>query len=375
MTKEADFLKQKFSEYYSKNSVNYPSEPEKREFGVGDFGKKIVKRHMSFSSLKNFNQFLQTKAPLYVSASNAYYLYPDKRPMEAKEFVGADLIYEFDAEKDKNGWISAQAVEETKKQALKLIKILENELGFEEGIEINFSGNAGYHVYVRSDKINGIPQKGRLEIVDYLTLEGFDPAFNGFFMDKKMFYCPKKENVKGLTRRFLIFLQNFVEEKPVDEIAGFGGVRIPTIEKIFNDRKKIIEKMNSGILMPVTSNAKRNKKFWTALIEHAKDELSLNIDRQTSIDLKKIVRVPNTLHGSTGLLAKTFSPEKAKEFDPFTDSVVFSDAPVNVLIKNVPQFKLKQQSFGPFKKEEKALPEFAAIFLIAKGKAELIDKK
>ncbi|KKW40743.1 MAG: hypothetical protein UY87_C0013G0016 [Candidatus Peribacteria bacterium GW2011_GWC2_54_8] len=57
---------------------------------------------------------------------------------------------------------------------------------------------------------------------------------------------------------------------------------------------------------------KKSKQFWQLLLEHFVEGQKLFIDRQTSIDLVKIVRVPETLHGGTGLLAKKIQLEGKK---------------------------------------------------------------
>lgn len=407
MLNEAEFLKSLFRGYYSKNPVSLPKEPERREFGIGEFGKKIVKRHMHFPSLNAFNSFLSSEAPLYVSCSNAYYTYPDRRPMEAKEFTGSDLIYEFDADDiptdckkkhdlwkckscgaggkgalelcpkcgsasiDVDQWFCDECIGETMKQTSNLVEILSGELGF-TGLLVNFSGNAGYHVHVSGESIRQLPQKGRMEILDYLTLNDSDMAMHGFFSDEKMMRCPSPLLSHGLRKRLVLGLRELVENASLEELAVPSGTRVKTIEKAFLDRKNVLEKMDSSILMPVSVDLKINETFWFSLIGSVAETLSLRLDRQTSIDLRKIVRVPDTLHGSTGLLAKTFSAEDLGSFKPFSDSVVLGSDPVKVLVKNVPAFNLNGERFGPFSGGETELPEFAAAFLVGKGKALIL---
>ena len=97
-SREAVYLKEKFKEFYLKNKVESPPEIEKREFGIGSFHKKITLRHLDFVSGKTLNNFLSTRAPLYISYSIAYYEFPERQPMTNKHLLGADMIYEFDAD-------------------------------------------------------------------------------------------------------------------------------------------------------------------------------------------------------------------------------------------------------------------------------------
>ena len=115
-----------------------------------------------------------------------------------------------------------------------------------------------------------------------------------------------------------------------------------------------------------------NKKFWESLISNLVASNALDIDRQTSADIRKIIRVPETLHGGTGLLASTISLQKFKEFNPLKETAVFNGGGVKVFINKSPKFYVGGEWFGPFNEEETELPLGAAIYLIAKKMAELV---
>ena len=96
-SKEAEFLEKKFGEYYLKNKITLES-IETREFGFGVFGRKIANRNLNFVNEAEMNRFLREQKPLFFSYSNAYYKFPDRKPMVNKELIKADIIYEFDAD-------------------------------------------------------------------------------------------------------------------------------------------------------------------------------------------------------------------------------------------------------------------------------------
>lgn len=109
------------------------------------------------------------------------------------------------------------------------------------------------------------------------------------------------------------------------------------------------------------------------MINFVFEQKKLDIDRQTSIDLNKIIRVPETLHGGTGFVAKKISFEELKNFNAFKDALAFESAEtVKVLIDKAPRFHLAGEEFGPFKSSEKELPLNAAIFLLSKQVAQLV---
>jgi DNA primase small subunit len=395
-SKEEFFLKEKFKEYYLKHAISAPKSIEEREFGIGSFGKKIVLRHLSFVSEQNLNNYLQRNAPLFISYSVAYYKFPEKTPMQKKELIGADLIYEFDADdlttdcKEKHDywkcpkclkegfghkvscpfcgsptqldeWFCDECLEKAKKETMHLLDFLFSDFGFsEKEIKINFSGNAGYHIHVQSNAIKNLSKEARIQLIDYLSLNNFD--FNSFF---------NFEKPKGLKKRILIQLIELINSIDVRELAIHANISIKKAKEFFSDKQAINEKLMQGILPNAFSQEKKNKDFWLNLLSFASNKVKLQIDRQTSTDIYKLIRLPDSLHGSTGFKAKTLTIEELKNFKPFNDSIVFNDLPIKVFIKNSPKINLRNESFGPFKEEEQELPAFAAIYLIGREKAVL----
>lgn len=401
--KTINFLEKKFRSFYRENFIDSVPEIESREFGYGDFGKKIVARHYSFDSAKEFNSFLRDKTPFFVSFSPAFYEFPDRRPMERKNYLKSDLIYEFDADdlrtkcKEKHDswkckkcktqgkglvekcpscgssveteeWICEECLEETKKQTLKLINFLEEDFNFTEGISVNFSGGKGFHLHLRSEKIQDLNANARIELVDFLTAHEIDLEQLGFVYSNKKMLCPKQANSFGWSKKILFSLKNLIEKEEAEKIAALGNVRVSTIKKLLEKKELILKGINNGFLFPVSNT----KKFWESLLSNLIEKEKLFLDRQTSVDLAKIIRVPDTIHGSTGLAAKEFEREKLKEFNPLKESIIFSTNPLKVFVKSAPKFFLGGENFGPFREQETELPEFAAIYLMARNSAELV---
>jgi len=119
----------------------------------------------------------------------------------------------------------------------------------------------------------------------------------------------------------------------------------------------------------------KSDKFWQNFLNSIVAKIA-PIDRQTSVDLNKIVRVPETLHGGTGFVSSELSRDKLKEFNPFDDALAFDDKEtVRVFIPKAPTIYLAGQSFGPFDEKEEELPLNAGIFLLASGRAKLVGNK
>jgi len=363
--KEEDFLKEHFGKYYSKNFVDLPT-IEQREFGYGVFGRKIADRNKSFSSAEEMNSFLRQQRPLFFSYSNAYYKYPDRRPMQNKELIKADIIYEFDADdlvnvEEINGkqWFSEENIDEAKKQTLRLLDFIENDFNFSlGGVSINFSGKAGYHLHLRNKEIQGLSKQARIELVDYLTGSGIFFENMGYLT--KQLHCPKAKSMwqKRINGGIVKF---FGQDNKI--ISSLTELPVKKVEDL---KKQNVEKrINEGLLPDVGRNT--NDEFWKKVLSLVVEKERLPIDRQTSVDLHKIIRVPMTLHGDTGLLASPIPIDALKKFDPFRDTVVFGKEKVKVFVNAAPKFSLNGETFGPFNQTEEELPLYAAIFLIGKG--------
>ncbi len=397
-----NFLKKEFSNYYKQHPVDSIHRLSEREIGYGVFGKKISSRHLSFSSLKQFNEFLVNSSPFFVSASAAYYEFPSRKPMVAKNWLGADLVYEFDADDLKTScsekhtfwscpncgkkgvglqthcdscgqalkieeWVCPNCLVETKKELNRLLDFLEIDLGFKEGYSFSFSGSKGFHVHLRSKEIEKLSPKARVELVDYLTGNGLDFESIGFYYDKKVMHSPKKELAKGWQKIILNELIKLIENEEFELLASYSGETIRKTRRIFQSKSEVVSEINKGFLP--NSKGKKGKLFWENILTALKNDKKILLDRSTSIDSTKIIRVPNTLHGSTGLIAKKLSLNELKDFNGFDDAVVFSNEEIKVMVKKTPRFYFNGGYWGPFEDEVVSLPKNVAIYLLLRGNA------
>ena len=370
---ESNFLKKKFSEYYKENLISSVPDVPHREFGYGIFRRKIANRNLSFSSELEMNQFLREKAPLFFSYSNSYYEFPSRTPTPQKNWLKADLIYEFDADElglvvlEQNGiqWFKSEHLNEAKKQVFRLVDFLEIDFDFPASeVLVNFSGKAGYHVHLRWEKINNLNKRARIELVDYLTAQRIDFAKLGF--DFESLVCAPNNGFWH--KRLVLGAKEFFNLDPKDA-SKIIALPVKKTMDAFSLKDKVIASLDEGKLSSVFE--KKSSLVWQKIFEYVLNKEKIPIDRQTSIDLNKIIRVPSTLHGDTGLVAKTIYLDSLKSFDPFVDAVVFGDELVKVNVLSAPKFYLGDQEFGPFENSIQELPLFAAIYLIGKGVATL----
>ena len=378
---ESDFLQQMFSTYYKKHVIDSVPDVPYREFGFGVYKRKIANRNMAFTNVNEVNSFLRDRKPLFFSYSNAYYKFPARTPMSNKELFKADIIYEFDADElglevpviNEIQWFKPVHLEEAKRQVFRLLDFLHNDFGFsDDGVAINFSGKAGFHVHLRSKSIQDLNKRARIELVDYLTAQNMDFTNLGFDFDS--FVAPKQ---KGLWQaRLIIGLKEFFE-KDTKEISKLTDFPTKKVSPLVKSKDALFSSLDKGVLMQV--EGRKGGEFWKKVLEIVAKSERVPIDRQTSIDLHKIIRVPATLHGDTGMVAKIIPIDSLKDFDAFNDSVVFDEKfakefdlnTIKVTVKEAPAFELLNKKFGPYKDEVVELPLFAAAYLVGKGAAVL----
>jgi DNA primase small subunit (EC 2.7.7.-) len=91
----ARFLEALFRNYYRGASLDVP-EIERREVGyLAPDG--VMVRHRSFKSAEELKSFCVERPPLGLYYSAALYERPDERDMDAKGWLGADLVFDIDA--------------------------------------------------------------------------------------------------------------------------------------------------------------------------------------------------------------------------------------------------------------------------------------
>ncbi|MEM3411926.1 MAG: DNA primase small subunit domain-containing protein [archaeon] len=312
------YMRKRYSEFYEKKKIIPPKDFQKREFGAG-WERKIQQRHLSFKNELELKNYLVSNVPFYFSYSSACYEFPGATSMEKKNFLGFDLVFEFDQDCEHGKPICSECLNKAKEKAINLVEnFLIPDFGIsEKDISYVFSGNRGYHIYVQNEEVFHLSKDSKKQIVDYLC-GNLDVSF----MSKKI----KKGN-------FLPF--------------GWYG----KILKEFHDLRKLTKSKISKIL----------------------EKYKNDIDVTFTIDQSKLIRMPSTIHGTSSLLCVFV--RKIESFDPLKHAVAFYNYPIKVkILENIPEFELNEQPFGPFIKDSiVSVPEYCAMLLFGNKKAEFIS--
>lgn len=356
-----DFIKSRLREYYSRRGIVAPPDIERREFGFGN-DKKIDIRHFAFKNEAELKDYFVENVPLYASFSSAHYEFPAARPMAKKNRLGADLIFEFDAECKHNTLTCVQCLDGVRAETQRLMdEFLIPDFGLDrKEIFVTFSGARGYHIHVRDEKVRGISAFGRREIADYLQANDID--FNIVMRSA----TPASGGWPGRFSRLLTdFIKNADEKNLLER-----RITKKTRQNILENRDAILRNMQRGNYDAFKGADRVLEKIVSKKIIH----LSAAVDQSVTLDISRLIRLPSTIHGGSSLLC-TYVHDLDK-FNPFRDAVVFYNPPAEIrFLQDVAPFVLRDQEFGPYKKEqEAALPEYAAMFAVCKGVAVPAEK-
>jgi DNA primase small subunit len=93
-------------------------------------------------------------------------------------------------------------------------------------------------------------------------------------------------------------------------------------------------------------------------------------DEPVTCDVKRLIRLPSSLHGKTGFKVIKTTLDDLKDFDPLRDAVVFSDEPVKIKISKPTDIKMRNEQFH-LNEGEQEVPNYLAVFLIGRRMASI----
>jgi len=387
--KSLEFLKNKFQEYYKKNKIELPDRFGRREFAFLIFGGKGMIRHLAFDKKKNLLDFLEERAPQHVYYSSAYYQIPDAPKMQDKNWMGAELIFDLDSDHlpnaDKMSY--TKSLEMVKKEFEKLVEeFLLGDFGFNKKyIELYFSGGRGYHCHVKDPAIFDLDGNERRELVDYITgrdlwdsiifrehVTGRRRYGGHYYASGKSLKMPTPDQTgwKGRISRGIIDIVDEIKksDNPEKKLQEYG-VKEKDAEKLVMElSEERVKRIKDGLL----DQSKTIRKFFlnSALRKTAVSLSAGETDEPVTCDVKRLIRLPFSLHGKTGLKVVNIDIDELKDFDPLRDAVVFEEDPVKVKLNQSINIKMKDEAFN-LKEGEQEIPTYLAVFFIGRRQATI----
>ncbi len=373
------FVRKRFKDYYWSHRVPAPAELHRREFGVGTLEEKIKVRHKSFKSARELETFLKREAPSYISYSSAYYEFPENQPMSEKKWMGADLVFDLDAPM---AFFKASVFEDVKREALNLLDFLTGDFGLSrQDVSVNFSGSKGYHLHIASERVRALSGDGRRMIVDYVTGSGLDLKYfmedveaQGFSADRSGGYRKSVGVVRGPTAsdvgwggRIYASVREFIANSSLDDFMRIEGIGPKKAQHLLDERDKNLAALDAGNWASIRE---LTPKLLQRIVDERAVALTGDADKMVTLDTSRLMRLPDTLHGGSGLSAANVSD--LPSFNPLVDAVAFSEEETRIApSKDIPRFDFMENQWGPYRKDERvSLPEYAAVYLMLKDAAE-----
>lgn len=375
---------------------------EKREFGFALFEGWML-RHKSFDNKTELVSFLANSVPRDAYFSCAYYEDPQAE-MERKGWAGADLVFDIDADHiptscekvhdqwtcgkcgfagkgvvpencpvcssekfDERTWPCEVCLESAKHETMKLLDILTKDFGFsEKELRVFFSGHRGYHVHVENQTIKDLDSSARKEIADYVSGVGLGPLQREFEKRVPMLSV----NDPGWRGRIAKGIHDFVLEAKETQYRSIG-LNSHVAGVMIKNKALILRNLNESHLMNPIKGV--GHETWRKIIEHFIASESASVDTVVTTDTHRLIRLGGTLHGKTGLKKTEFSVSALADFDPFKSAIAFKEGAVTVFVSDAPKFTLADQAFGPYKNLKVELPTAAAMLLVCRKRAEVVE--
>jgi DNA primase small subunit len=342
--------------------------------------------------------------------------------MVEKNWLGADLIFDLDADHIKGAekMTYEETLQKVKEEFIRLIDdFLLSDFGFEEQqLMIVFSGGRGYHIHIRDPRVLQLTSHERREIVDYITgrdldmdwifpKKAYDSTSYGPHVSVKHKIMMPDKNAGGWKEKLregiidLTFqLEEFGEDESKRRLSAYEGVGQKTADGIYDDLfvgeigKRGVDRMREEENLEVFSADSHLKAFLSIVkgevsikmkgreeemadledveMLMVKERLEGETDEPVTSDIKRLIRLPSSLHGKTGLTVMPLSRNELDEFEPLRDAVshVFTDEPIKIEVQNPVKVNIKGELFD-LKKGEYKVPEYAAIFLLCRRNAVL----
>lgn len=361
-----EFVKQRFAEYYQRQNLTVPSSLEQREWGFVFFDAAAevrMRRHMAFADPLELGAYVKNLVPAHVYYSTAYYQTPSAATMNDKNWAGADLIFDLDADHIVRGPY-AMMLARVKEETEKLLGMLTDELGFARNhIRVAFSGGRGYHIHVTDIAVRGWGSPERREVVDYVCGIGLDPdvmlapggAQSGW----------RRRYAEAL-RAHLLWLAGLDPAEATAYLAGLEGIGKQAAAKFLADLDALLAKESGDLLK------NRVVRAITAApdFEERLRDAGARADEPVTTDIKRLIRTPGSLHGGSGMRVVPLGIRDFADFDPLVDAVVFGDRDVRVDMKANFTTSLLGNTYT-LKAGVQSVPEALAIFLCCRNMAEI----
>lgn len=374
------YLSGRFSDYYRNADFSPPPDKHKREFGLQPWSApNTFDRHKPLYELgEPIHLALAEEEPQHTYYSAALYEFPSNENMSEKNWLGCDLVFDIDGDHlphiDVETASHKQIIEASKPELLNLLDILEKDFDIQD-YTVFFSGGRGFHVHVYDEQYRQLSGNARdsivkhvngqsvdiESIVDSATSEGtnYEHVLGGWGNRLHMYAISKFKDI-----------QSMEEAEAIRTLKSIDGVGDKYAEKTFNVLKDGI----SGQIL-VGDIPTSMKKVYKHYLEEGVEELSADIDQPVTNDVRRLVRLPYTLHGGTGFVVTPLEKEEVEDFNPFTDAIPenFEQTTSKISVEEETTLNYGNEHIT-LEEGVNELPEYKTIYALCTGVGEKVKE-
>lgn len=389
------YLRGRFRDYYRRNTPRtdsggpgpvVPPAATSREWAYIPFaagtGTPMV-RHRELVDPDDLVSFLTGHRPRHVYHSTATYEHPAASSMAAKGWLGADLVFDLDADHledtdpDRDSYETM--LSRCKDETVELLGMLERGFDFDD-VTVVFSGNRGYHVHVRDPGVRTLDRAARKELVSYVR--GIDLSFDALVVHEPVAASGgtvarrRLHTDAGWGRivhdrlmRFLAGLKDRPRAAAVEELQTFRGIgpeRADRVLQVVQTRWNAIEAGEIDLHQDFV-------RFLRSFIDERVAGTGPAIDDPVTTDIHRLIRLPGSLHGKTGLVVRPIERDRVADFAPLDDAIapMFAEQTIDVEVLADYEVYLGGETWS-VSRGQRTVPEFVGIFLMAREVAEKV---
>jgi DNA primase small subunit len=403
-----DWARRLFGDYYNRSDVRPPSRLAKREFAAFPFGgESLMRRHATMRSPEQMMSFLRDETPRHVYYSSAYYNRPDAPNMTAKEWIGADLIFDLDSDhlRGASELDYAGQLDRVKDQLKRLLDdFLERDFGVGPDLaSVVFSGGRGYHVHIDDSKFVTLTGPERREIVDYVFGVGIQPertirselargdalefpedgsATRGGVVYR--WISPRDPGWRGRSGRGIVAaFRRWIELGRAGtaselRLLGFPPSQASDLARRFVTgglAQKILDSEQPDGSYPLnTQDYNVSKELFERIARSAAIDAKGETDAPVTTDIHRLIRLPGSLHGGTGFRVTPLSRDELDGFNPLRDSLLspLAESTQKVAFTSDVHYPFPDGGVRGVEGGHDELPTPVALFLILRQEAELL---
>ena len=258
-----------------------------REFGFDLDGTGPSHRYNQFMTLEQLAEYVQNRAPYSAFTSVALYEQPSMR----KGWMKSELALDIDA-KDlplkscscASGSVCELCIDEARRIAMEFAETMGKDLGL-RNINFVYSGR-GFHIRVIDDAIMTLEQTERAQIVEYITGSVIPTDVTMALGYSQVFRERLARTFEGM------------DEQRLSKVRGF---RRSVIQKLMAEKERALGAIRRGKLGELSELEGIGPKTFRQLLEFLVGLNSEFTDGKVTIDTKRILRLPSSLHSGVSM--------------------------------------------------------------------------